>query len=329
MSGPLPEWATPFAIPASWIYGRAVARRNRRYDDPARTFDAGIPAIAVGNLVAGGTGKSPMVRWIVGALRDVGAAPLVAMRGYGAKRGAADEELEYRRLIPETTLLVDPDRLAAIRRHLDSGGREDCAVLDDAFQHRRLRRALDLVLIDATRPALDDRLLPAGWLREPAEQLRRADAVVVTRAGGVDPGLAATIERLHGAAPIAWCRHAWTRLRVDGAEQPLEWLRGRRVVTSLGIGRPRPMLDQLGAAGAEVLHDEPARDHQRYDRARVAVLRERCRGADALVTTLKDLVKLEPHLPGWPVPVAVPEVAPEFLAGEAALADRVRGAVGR
>ena len=128
------------------------------------------------------------------------------MRGYAARPGEpSDEQAEYARRCPSVPVAADPDRVRSIGEHLARDPAIDCVVLDDGFQHRRLARNLDLVLVDATQRIFGERLLPAGYLREPVTALRRADAVVVTRAGSIDERLAASIERAHGAPPIAWC----------------------------------------------------------------------------------------------------------------------------
>jgi tetraacyldisaccharide 4'-kinase len=211
-------------------------------------------------------------------------------------------------------------------------------VLDDGFQHRRLKRDLDLVLIDATAGTLSDRLLPWGWLREPPGSQGRAGAVVITRASRVEPGLAAAVERHHGRPPLAWSRHAWTGLRVlgPGGEKRagVEWLEGRRVVSLLGVGNPRAVRDQLVEAGAVIAADLPAADHEHFRAPKIAHLRRLCSGggAEALVTTAKDWTRAAALIdPGtWTVPVVLPSLEIEFLQGAAALerliADTIRAA---
>ncbi len=220
MTGPLPGYMAPLTIPASWIYGAAVAARNARLDRGGGVAAIDRPVVSVGNLTAGGAGKTPMVAWIADLLGAHGRKPVIAMRGYGARPPEpSDEEAEYALRLPDVPVVADPDRLSALRRFLDANPAVDSVLLDDGFQHRRLARDLDLVLIDATRETLGDRLLPAGFLREPPSALRRADAVVVTRAVRVDDAIAAKIRAAHGRPPVAWSRHVWTD-QTDSAPDP-------------------------------------------------------------------------------------------------------------
>lgn len=343
MSGPAPAVLAPLTLPAAWIYRAAIAARNRRYDRGVGVVQFEVPVISIGNITTGGTGKSPMVAWTCQALRAAGRHPVIAMRGYAARHGEpSDEQAEYAERLPAVPIVAAADRVAALngvlpsaleRRSRGDWSEIDCIVLDDGFQHRRIARNLDIVLIDATQDTFTDRLLPAGRLREPLGNLRRADAVIVTRAEQMDEQLAGQIARLHGRPPLAWARHGWTALRLhDGhgsSSVPVAWLRGKRVVTLLGVGNPRAVSRQVQAAAVAELSNLRASDHQRYDRGWVARIRARCEGFDALLTTAKDWVKLAAllDLSQWPVPVVIPELAIEFLAGEAELRSRIESAV--
>ena len=331
MSGPVPGYLGPLAMPASWLYGLAVGVRNRRFDRGRGVTRIDVPVVSAGNITAGGAGKTPTVMWMAAWLRSAGHHPAIAMRGYAARPGEpSDEQQEHGSRLPEVHVVADPHRAAALRAFLPAHPEVDCVLLDDGFQHRGLQRDLDLVLIDASRNTMGDRLLPWGYLREPPANLRRADAVVVTRAASVDGKLAAQIERHHGRPPVAWCRHAWTRLQImkphDGAEvADVPWLRGKRVVTLLGVGNPAPIFGQLEAAGATVACDVPARDHERYERPKLVLARSLCEGADAFVMTGKDWVKARHliDLSSWPAPIVVPWLEIEIFAGADALKARI------
>ncbi|MHC5003477.1 MAG: tetraacyldisaccharide 4'-kinase [Planctomycetota bacterium] len=333
MPGPLPAFLLPITVPLSWVYGLAIAQRNRRFDRGVGAETLPVPVVSVGNLTTGGAGKTPMVAWMADLLVAAGHRPLVAMRGYGARAGeTSDEEAEYASRIPRVPVVADPCRADAVRRYLAAhpDDRVDGVLLDDGFQHRRIRRDLDVVLIDAGSAALTDRLLPAGHLREPPSSLRRADAVVITHAESPDEALAGRVQRHAGRPPVAWTRHRWTGLTVhtaDGAPtREVDWLGGRRVATMLGVARPEGVRRQVERAGATIVIDVPVRDHERYDPARVAAVGPMCDGLDALLCTGKDWVKLRElvDLRRWPCPVVVPDLRLEFLAGEAELSEQIR-----
>jgi tetraacyldisaccharide 4'-kinase len=335
MTGPLPGLLWPLSTPVSWMYGLAVGIRNTRYDRGSGVTPLAVPVISVGNLSVGGSGKSPMVTWVINRLIDAGARPVIGMRGYGAPAGEmSDEQLEHGSRQPDVPVVADPDRVGALRTFLEKYPEFDCVVLDDGFQHRRLARNLDLVLVDATRDTVHDRLLPRGWLREPLASLRRADAVIVTRAQALDDELAMALRRMHGKPPIAWSRHAWTGLTVhDGSSRPeevsIDWFDGKRVVTLLGIGNPESVRRQIEAAGAVIAANIPARDHQRYDVATLEAVKRVCKGVDAVVVTSKDWVKLRrlAAVESLPVPIVVPGLEIDVFDGAAALTTMIEHAV--
>ena len=340
--GPL----TPLGMLLEPLYRGAIARINRRRDRGEGVERLGVPVVSVGNLSVGGTGKTPMVMHVVGALLRAGRRPCIAMRGYaptGAKtEGGPDEADSYRRALPGVPVVARPDRAAGVRNLLEAGGpeRPDCVVLDDGFQHRQIARELDIVLVDASRPPLEDRLLPAGWLREPVESLRRAGAIVLTHAELVDEG---AIERLldglrsaagwkSGGGVEAVCRHVWTHLEIGDGRAALDWLIGKRVVGCCGIGHPRAFERSLRATvGSSGLVEMMAlRDHDPFSPATVRRLVETAgrTGAAAIVVTDKDWSKLRrtPEA-DWPCPVVRPRLEMVFDRGGLELESRVLSAV--
>ncbi len=316
-----------------------MAARNRRYDRGAGVQRVDRPVISIGNISTGGTGKTPMVAWIARQLMEAGAEPVIAMRGYAARPGEmSDEQAEYRQVLPDPHVVANPDRATALREFLTEHADVRCVILDDGFQHRQLHRDLDLGLIDATAGTFGDRLLPVGNLREPLEGLARADAVIVTHAGQRDERLEQEIVRHHGVPPIAWARHEWEGLLGlesdgrPGRPLDLDWLRGARVLTMLGIGKPQSVIEQIEAHGATVAVNIPARDHERYDRQKLTIARGLCGGCDAMVVTLKDWVKIRDRIAKsrenpWPCPIIVPALAIQVIDGEAALRRMVLDAV--
>lgn len=327
---PLPAGLHLAAMPLAWAYGLGVRLRNARFDAGSGVRSLPLPVLSVGNVTAGGTGKTPFVAWLASALRARGHRPLIAMRGYGAEPGeAGDEELEYRDLLPGTTVVAHPRRHQAVAAHLlrvaAAADAPDCVLLDDGFQHRQIRRDLDLVLVDAQRPGLDDRLLPSGWLREPAGGLGRASGVIVTRTDASNAAaLDAAVRREHGRPPIAWTRHAWRRLmRYDAqGEQmlPLSWLRGRRVLLFAGVGNPASVRASAETEGATIADAPRVPDHVRVTAETLRRLRDQASGKDAILLTRKDWVKFRrlfgdapppADLPPW----IVPDLAIEFVEG--------------
>ncbi len=325
----LPRWCNPVARIASQVYGGVVQTRNRRRDLGIGVRAIDRPVISIGNIVVGGTGKSPMVRWVAEWALARGVTPLIALRGYRSERGRSDEASEHEALVPGARLAVGPDRFKTITAMLSKEPGIGLVLLDDGFQHRVLARDLDIVLIDASRPQLAGSLLPLGWLREPVESLRRADAVIVTRAREVDHGLNEQIVQLHGKPALAWCNHAWSDLDVHEAarsqRQSVDWLRGRRIAVWAGIGRPDAFVQQLNTFGAEVVAIASLRDHARYGRRAVSRLAKEARrsGAAAIATTGKDWVKIGFDGSVVDLPIVVPRLEMRFCAGEAAVRDRL------
>lgn len=313
----------------SMMMERVVSIRNRGFDKGRHVHDVGMPVVSVGNLSIGGTGKSPMVRWVARQLLDSGHAPAIALRGYKSRDGVSDEAIEHEALLPNVSVLVGSNRVRTIANAVQQGSPLDCIVLDDGFQHRFVKRDLDIVLVDGRYPPDTDYVLPRGRLREPPGNLRRADAVVVTHADHAAPTLRARIAELHGDEPIALCVHAWdnlTRIDRDGSGQvPVDALDGLRVVTRLGIARPEGVLGMLPMHGATVVENLPARDHQAVTPADLNQLAALARNADAIVVSAKDMATMGPLLAvrALPVPVLVPRLTLRFLSGEASLRDRV------
>ncbi|MFG0256903.1 MAG: tetraacyldisaccharide 4'-kinase [Phycisphaerales bacterium JB043] len=328
---PEPISPLPLGIGAllSPFYSLAIARRNKRFDARKGVVKASVPVVSVGNLSVGGTGKTPLVKRVVYALKLAGFRPGIALRGYGAKiDGVSDEEAEHRINNPGVPVIANPNRVKAISELLvrTSGPRVDCIVLDDAFQHRRVARDADIVLIDATRDPFENHLLPRGWLREPVGSLRRASGVVITHAESASPSsikeLGKKIEAVHNKPALAVTSHAWVNLTIyhDGTdcEEPIEWLAGKRVVACCAIARPRPFLNQINSRGAQLVDAMVLRDHALISRSRGEQLARRAKAhnADAIICTTKDWTKMR-HLPDsiWPVPIVRPTLEHLFLSG--------------
>ena len=321
------------SIPATWAYRAAIGWRNKRYDRGKGVERIDRPVISVGNITVGGTGKTPMVAAIVDMLLEAGHHPVIAMRGYGASDGQmSDEESELVDQFSQVPVIANPDRVSTLREFFADPANDqyDCVVLDDGFQHRQLHRDVDLVLIDATQNTFQDSILPAGRLREPLDNLSRADAVIVTRSNEVNSTLSYTIKKYHNRLPLAWARHTWTGVQIfgpDARQGTTTWFDKKRVVTMTGVGNPKAVEEQISDAGAMVRRKFPVRDHQKYDEEMLQPVREACSHPqiDGFVVTAKDWVKLRELIAWetWPVDVVVPQVKVEFIDGNDALRDLV------
>lgn len=295
------RWAL---LPMSGLYGALVRARNWRFDHhPGATRRARVPVISVGNLSVGGTGKTPMVIEIVRRLREWGRRPAILTRGYRAPRGqTADEVLEFREALPDVQVVVNPDRVAGATEAVARHGAESL-VLDDGFQHRRLARDLDIVLIDALNPWGGGHVLPAGRLREPCSGLRRADVFVVTRANQAAAAAVQMVEewlRHFGDQPILRANvEAGAIIDMDGASLTPAALTGRTVLAACGLGNPRTFVHLVEQFTERRCALASFDDHHYYRPTDVTRLQHAARraGADVVVTTRKDWVKLAPL---WP-----------------------------
>ena len=283
---------------ASLPYGIAVQWRNRAFDTSHRQIHrVDVPVISVGNLTVGGTGKTPMVEWLAKWFRERDVRVCLISRGYGAEAGARnDEALELEQKLPDVPHLQNPDRVAAARTAVEEFETE-LLLLDDGFQHRRIHRDLDIVLLDALEPFGYDSLLPRGLLREPVSSLARADVVALSRADAVD-------ERWRAEIREVAMRHAPNAIWIELTHQPHQFLDsqgniatidslcGRPIAAFCGIGNPAGFRHTLEACGLEVVAFRDFPDHHSYTEADITSLAELACNAKSLVCTHKDLVKI-------------------------------------
>jgi tetraacyldisaccharide 4'-kinase len=281
--------------PASWLYRGATILRNSLYDRGTLPIErSAIPAVSVGNLAVGGTGKTPVAAWIAAELKNRGARPAVVLRGYGD-----DEPHVHSLLNPDVAVFMNADRVAGVNEAARAGA--DVAVLDDAFQHRRIARVEDIVLVSADRWGAPVRLLPSGPWRESPGALARASFLMVTRKAVSADDARSLLQQL---LPLTRTRCgavaelALTELRdaVTGATRALSEMRGTRLLVIAGIGDPASLASQLRRTGAE-LEMRVFPDHHSYDSTDIARLADEARAFDHTVCTLKDAVKLGPQ---WP-----------------------------
>ncbi|MCD4668808.1 MAG: tetraacyldisaccharide 4'-kinase [Actinomycetia bacterium] len=282
-----------------WAMGLpyATVMRLRRWAYRKGLFGssaAGVPVICVGNLTCGGTGKTPMVAWVVRQLQEMGRTPAILTRGYKAVDGKADEA-ELLKNLTGAAVVVDPNRVRGAKTAVAGGA--DVLVMDDGFQHRRLRRDLDIILIDATDPFGGGACLPLGLLRESLSAMRDAGAIVITRSNVPPEQLDSIRRRLvaHSRAPIYTAVHKPVAIiEADGTEKPAGSLSGRTVFLFCGLGNPLGFLEQAVGLGAKVVGSQAMSDHVDYTDSLVEQLNEaadKCE-AEFFLTTQKDGVKL-------------------------------------
>jgi tetraacyldisaccharide 4'-kinase len=332
---------------ASTVGCHASAPKGRRHvsptptDMPARISDdeirggmapgSRVPVISVGNITTGGTGKTPMVVWVVERLREAGCRPAILTRGYKSHEGVSDEA-ELLKAQTGVPVIVNPDRVAGAREAIAQGA--DVLVMDDGFQHRRLRRDLDIVLIDATNPFGYGFCLPRGLLREPPSALRDAHAIVITRSDAVFAEdlskLRARLVRLAPQASISIAIHKPVCLMSGrGKKHSFESISGKSVFAFCGIGNPRSFFDTVKDLGAEIAGQMVFEDHVLYSPEVVESIVQKLAeaNADFAVTTQKDMVKLPKVKLGKPILALAVEM--EITADGVGLAAKIAHCVRR
>lgn len=296
------------------MYGTVVVLRNWMFDlGVFRTHRVGVPVVSVGNLTVGGTGKTPLVEYVVGRLLALQRTVAVVSRGYkrtsrgmvvvsdghtllvDAKTGG-DEPYQIARKYPSAVVIVDEQRVRGTRHAVERHGAQ-VVVLDDGFQHRSIHRNVDILVVDVECPPHTTPLLPAGLRREPLSAIRRANAIVFSRWRS-DNGqrVKLSLRALTGQAVeyhVEFVSNALVRFE-DGTKQAIENLRGRTCVVFCGIARPRVFQHSLEEKGLVLKKFRPFPDHYFYtshDMERI--VREHTQlQADFIVTTEKDAVRL-------------------------------------
>ena len=340
-----------FRLAALWCLSRVfqmvVSLRYLLYAiGVLRRFPLGCQVISIGNVTAGGTGKTPVTEIFARELAKAGRKVAILSRGYRRKEApwwqrmfrnviekpvvvsdgrqilvdaatGGDEPYMLAANLPGVCVLVDRNRVKSGRYAISRYGC-DTLILDDGFQYQRLRHSHEVVLVDSTNPIGNGHMLPRGILREPAKHLARADVVFITKCSGDRSDVRSLVRRYNPRAEIIECRHAprllkdvWSR-----EELPLDWLKGKTLTTLSGIAVPQGFEDSLRKLGARVIWCERYADHHRYDSSEIifALNKTADLHADALITTEKDAVRF-PRLETTPVPCYYLRVDIEITAG--------------
>jgi len=320
-----------------------------------RSYPLGCQVISVGNITAGGTGKTPVVEIFARELQKKGRRVAILSRGYRKKElpwykkfkeqylpprivsdgerllldseMGGDEPYMLASNLPGVVVLVDKDRVKsgkyAIRRF-----KSDILILDDGLQYQKLRPHVDVVLVDKTNPFGNGNMLPRSVLREPVQNLKRGDFIFISKSDGNSQELRQEIRALNPKADIIECCHKPRFLRnvYSGEELPLEWLEGKRVASLSGIAVPQSFEQSLRKLGGALIWVERYADHHRYHAQEIidAINKAHKLGATALITTEKDAVRF-PKLSRTAVPVYYMRVDIEIVAG----ADNFNDAIDR
>ena len=331
----------------SFLFAFVVSVRYLLYKSGIlRRYPLGIQVISIGNVTAGGTGKTPVTELFARTLAAKGRKVAILSRGYRRKEASwwqrmftqvidpplvvsdgkrvrldsavgGDEPYMLASNLPGVAVVVDRDRVKAGRYAIKRLGC-DTIILDDGFQYQRLKHSVEVVLVDATNPFGNGNMLPRGILREPVRHLKRADIIFLTKCRGDVSETIAEIRKYNKKAEIVKCSHSpkvlkdvWSR-----EEFPLSWLEGKTVCTLSGIASPKGFENSLRHLGAKVVWCERYADHHRYDSSEIlyALNRTADMGSDALVTTEKDAVRF-PRFETVPVKCLYLRIAIDILDG--------------
>jgi tetraacyldisaccharide 4'-kinase len=309
------SWLRPLSV----LFGFGARLKLQLYRAGIRTVrHARRPVVSIGNIAAGGTGKTPFVRYLAQELLARGKHPAILTRGYGrttrgtlvVSRGeglavsvsdAGDEASLLARALPGVPIVADAVRFRAATRAESLGVPVDIHLLDDGFSHVGLARDVDIVLLDATDPEAGGNFLPAGRLREPLSSLARADLIVITKCEQAEPAAAMELATRHArGVPLFRARTVVTGIldregeRVSPADLP-----AGTVVAVAGLAHPEAFRDTVDRLGISPTAFLPFPDHARYGDFRIGRILRTAEetGATALLTTEKDAVKLEGSVP--------------------------------
>ena len=313
----------------SWVYQSVISLRDLAYRQRWVTSTR-LPClvVSVGNITAGGTGKTPVVQYLARFWHAMGYRICILTRGYQATEklpedgvivsdyqsvrqevaGAGDEAMLLAKSLPGVAVISGKKRALTGAKAIDTLA-PDIIILDDGFQHRQVERDVDIVVIDGTSPFGNGRVLPRGWLREPVSALSRADSIIITRTDQIDQvqlrQLESQLADLAPQAPIFASVHrpkALLKLAETGIDRgnplPVDSLAGRSVVAACGIGNPAAFAQTLNSVGAEVIRRLDFPDHHSYTRqdiAKMADAAQSCQAAGVVVTE-KDAVKFTPEI---------------------------------
>ncbi|MGC8774728.1 MAG: tetraacyldisaccharide 4'-kinase [Chlorobaculum sp.] len=303
---------------AAALYGMVMSLRNRLYDRYIfKSWHSPIPVVSVGNITTGGTGKTPLVDWIVKFYEASGIATAIVSRGYGRRtkgvqlvsdgrhillgsRDAGDETAMLAARNPGTIVVVAEKRVEGVQFLMRrfTGRLPKVIVLDDAFQHRKISRDLDIVVVNASAPQELDAMLPAGRLREPLRGLHRANLLVLSKITDEAKAVPLLRKLRKTRKPVVRSKIKQDKLmHADGSKSGTN--ESFKALAFAGIGAPEGFLHSLEEAGVKVKATKFFRDHEPYTESAIrSIISEAKRQGLVPVTTEKDWFRIadEPEL---------------------------------
>jgi len=314
------QWLRYLLLPFSWLYGLGVRLRNWLFDrniKPVKTFSMHI--IGIGNLSAGGTGKTPMTEYVLKLLLQNGHKPAMLSRGYRRQSNGfqivkpystadfiGDEPLQVKRKLPDVFVAVCEDRATGIEKIQEASSASNVIVMDDSYQHRKVKPGFNILLTDYNKPFYEDLLLPSGMLREPKKGKERADVIIVTKC----PENMSLVQKqdIHKKIKpepnqqVYFTSITYHSLRkamaeaVDEPEFPIASLKGYVVLLFSGIAKTKPLLDFLKSHGIETVFIKFA-DHHSFSNEDMMKIRKKWDAIPKMnklvITTEKDWRRME------------------------------------
>ena len=313
--------------PISPLYGLVMKLREKLYKKCIfHQYRLPVPVISVGNLVLGGTGKTPTVRYLAELLKSQGYRPAVISRGYGGKLNnrinivsdtcavyldpeqSGDEPYMLARSLPGIPVLTGKRRIHPSRVAIDKYN-SDILILDDGFQHLALHRDIDIVLFDGTNLAGNSRIFPGGVLREPVSALERCDVFLLTGITGDNREKAerfgALLQKRFTKKPVFYSSIGNYCLKGHAAEASIDFEEKHKYYAFCGIANPARFENSLKSLGVRVTGFQALPDHSLYNQRLLDTICENAlrSGAQVLVTTEKDFVKIQKFITSLPLTV--------------------------
>ncbi len=276
----------------SWVYAAGIKAVDLAWRMKIRReHKVGIPVVSVGNITLGGTGKTPLVMFLADHLVKEGKRPAILTRGYGR-----DESIMLKDELAEVPVFVGQDRVRNARLAASKGA--GIVILDDGFQHRRIARGVNILLLEAKNPFGNGFLFPRGVLREPVSSIKRADLIVLTKTDKIAlkerEEVLSLIKKISPASPVVLTRHKAVFLKdVSGLIHPADELSGKKVSLFSGIADADYFASLVEGLGAFVSAKDDFTDHHRYSQKDIDHILQQASQAEMIITTSKDYVKVK------------------------------------